>query len=198
MTDFVGYLVAALLVVVLTEAVRPLRGRWPTWLATLVDRLCHRFRVRISVVEDPTDGEIVVNVRNQSRARLEIQDVRLMLTPNYGIALGPLDSPLPGDVDPNAELGWGYDSGDLRGLLERISFSDTTWRLTPCVKDSKGREYWGKADIVIQRDGAVSYAPTRFNVRVVLAFSVVMPVVWLGIAASILVYLLAQASTGSP
>ena len=120
-----------------------------------------------------------------------------MLTPDYGIAVDKIDSPLPGEVAPSDELGWGYDSAELRRVLDRISFADTTLRLRPCVTDSKGREYWGKADIVIQRDGAVSYAPAQLPSKVWVALGVVLPIILSGMAIATLAVVVLSRANGS-
>ena len=151
MDSWLSLLLVAITTLAFGELLRPL-SRWPHGTKLLINWLCHPFRVHTEVEE--LQEAILISVRNDSREEIEVCEGRLMLTRHYGIGMDDEYAPLPVTVAVGEKVTWGCPKEDVLAVIKRVSQHPTT-RLTPRILDSKGRAYWGKAGIVVRRDGTI-------------------------------------------
>ena len=182
MDDWTTYAAIVLATAVVTLLLDPLR-QWPKVIVPLINWLCHSYRIRVDTFANPSEGEIVVAVRNRSREQINLRDVRLMFAIGYGVS--PLDAALPTNLPPgDANLSVGFEVSVLLESIRDLSVLRATDRQTvklrPRAIDSKGRVYLGRSLLLSMTDGTFRKESVAYGVfRVV--FYLLPPLITLGV-----------------
>ena len=128
----------------------------------LWDRLRPHRGIRIETSEERgpvspeygfTEKAVKVTTKNESGARIEIQDIRLMFAGPYGVPVLPeapaprSHSQLPTALDSGAAKTWYFPAEQLASLIGNISLKpiseDSKAKLRPWVTTTTGKVYKG-------------------------------------------------------